>query len=93
MSQEGLHAILRTLPLLQAIDGNLSLVPAPTGAQSASLEHALRCFTPSEVMLYDLAKKDHWTETELGRVIALVRHPQFKGRDIGPDLISRVRLD
>ena len=83
--------IQSTLQRLPTIDVDLSaaVVPQPAGARSL-FENSASLFTPSEIMLYGLAKKRCWTEDELRSVINLVRDPAFMRRDIGPDLQRRV---
>ena len=83
-----IHATLQRLPTID-VDLSAAVVPQPGGARSL-FENSSYLFTPSEIMLYGLAKKRHWTEDELKSVINLVRDPAFLRRDIGPDLQRRV---
>jgi hypothetical protein len=49
-------------------------------------------FTPSEILLQQLASKCAWTEADIAQFIDLLRSPQYDVDDIGLDLSRKVNL-
>ena len=89
LSPDLISHFISVLPLPCAVDGQNCIVESD--GLPNSFEHSFWKFTPSELRLYRLSNKHHWTQHELREVITLIRDPTFTARDIGPDLESRVR--
>ena len=73
----------------QALD-RAALAELDVQTVAAPYEAYFDLFTPSEIRLYQLATKHHWTESELMEVINLIRDPRFLSIQIGPDIQTRV---